>query len=58
MASRPLQALAAAGGAFVAPRTAEELAVRNQALRDPSRLPGDDGRCANPALVLPDYADA
>jgi 2-polyprenyl-6-methoxyphenol hydroxylase-like FAD-dependent oxidoreductase len=52
------QGLAAAGGTFVAPRTAEELALRNQALRDPAGLPGDDGRTANSALALPAYAHA
>jgi 2-polyprenyl-6-methoxyphenol hydroxylase-like FAD-dependent oxidoreductase len=52
------QGLAAAGGVFVAPRTVEELALRNQALRDPAGLPGDDGRAANSALALPAYAHA
>ncbi|MFE2842035.1 FAD-dependent monooxygenase [Streptomyces scopuliridis] len=52
------QALATAGGAGVLPRTAEELAQRNNALDDPARLPGDQGRSANSALTLPDYAGA
>ncbi|RYJ29142.1 putative oxidoreductase [Streptomyces sp. L-9-10] len=52
------QDLATAGGASVLPRTADELALRNRALRDPARLPGDQGRSANSALILPDYADA
>ncbi|MEU0282518.1 FAD-dependent monooxygenase [Streptomyces sp. NPDC006195] len=50
------QDLATAGGAGVLPRTADELALRNRALRDPARLPGDQGRSAHSALVLPDYA--
>ncbi|RCG24822.1 FAD-dependent oxidoreductase [Streptomyces diacarni] len=52
------QALATTGGAYVLPGTAEELARRNHALRDPARLPDDQGGwAATTALTLPDYAD-
>lgn len=53
------QALAGKGGVSVAPRTAEELARRNAALRASSSLPsGDEGRAVNSALTLPTYAPA
>lgn len=50
------QALATAGGSTVAPRTAQELARRNEALRGAAGLlPGDAGEEAHTALTLPDY---
>jgi 2-polyprenyl-6-methoxyphenol hydroxylase-like FAD-dependent oxidoreductase len=53
------QALALNGVAGLAPRTAEELALRNAALHASSPLPsGDEGRAANSAFTLPAYAPA
>ncbi|WP_369206271.1 FAD-dependent monooxygenase [Streptomyces sp. PU-14G] len=51
------QALATTGGTHVLPRSAEELARRNHALRNPDHLPGDQDWAAITALTLPDYAD-
>ncbi|MFJ1749765.1 FAD-dependent monooxygenase [Streptomyces sp. NPDC088116] len=51
------QALATAGGATLLPRTADELAQRDHALRDPALLPDDRGRAVHSALTLPSYAD-
>ncbi|MEV8377300.1 FAD-dependent monooxygenase [Kribbella sp. NPDC056861] len=56
------QALAYAGAAAVAPRTSEELALRNKALTvasdEPALDAGTAGRSANSALTLPTYATA
>jgi hypothetical protein len=52
------QALAISGGAAVAPRTEEDLALRNKAIRsaqDSSLGSGDAGRIANSALNPPNY---
>ena len=44
-------------GTGSAPRTAEELALRDEAPRSPAGLPsGGQGRSANSALTLPDYS--
>lgn len=48
------QALATSGGPGISPGTAEELELRNKALRDPSLLPGAVARAANSSLALPD----
>lgn len=52
------QARATVGAPFVTPHTEEQLALRNRALLDPTSLPGDGGRVANTALVLPAYPRA
>ncbi|MEU7576443.1 hypothetical protein AB0B50_02400 [Streptomyces sp. NPDC041068] len=49
------QALATMGSATLAPRSQELLDARNEALRDPSALTGEEGRAANTGLTLPDY---
>jgi 2-polyprenyl-6-methoxyphenol hydroxylase-like FAD-dependent oxidoreductase len=49
------QALAMNGRAGILPRTAEELALRNQALLGPSLPSGDEGRSVNSSLQLPEY---
>ncbi|GGP13583.1 FAD-dependent monooxygenase [Nonomuraea glycinis] len=49
------QALAFSGRASLLPRTAEDLALRNQALLGPSLPSGDEGRAVNSSLRLPDY---
>ncbi|MFJ5225471.1 FAD-dependent monooxygenase [Streptomyces sp. NPDC088400] len=49
------QALATAGGAKMLPRTADELALRNHALQDPSLLPDDRRKAVHSALDLPSY---
>ncbi|MGW1463234.1 FAD-dependent monooxygenase [Streptomyces sp. NPDC002308] len=50
------QALAHSGLAVLAPRTAEALAARNQALAEPTLASGEEGRSINAALELRDYA--
>lgn len=52
------QAMAEAGRAALVPRTEEELAARNEALLGTSLPSGDEGRVANSALTLPEYAVA
>ncbi|MFE9248971.1 FAD-dependent monooxygenase [Streptomyces sp. NPDC007088] len=50
------QALATSGGATLVPRTAPELARRNEALRSaPGLLPAAGGEEAHTALTLPEY---
>ncbi|MFT9479783.1 FAD-dependent monooxygenase [Streptomyces sp. Mo3] len=49
------QALATEGSASVSPRTPEDLARRNEALRDPSPVLNSTGRKAHSALALPGY---
>ncbi|WPB95115.1 FAD-dependent monooxygenase [Streptomyces malaysiensis] len=49
------QALATEGSAGLSPRTAEDLARRNDALRDPSAVFSGAGRHAHSALTLPGY---
>ncbi|MEW1721006.1 FAD-dependent monooxygenase [Streptomyces sp. NPDC093109] len=49
------QALADTGSTTILPRTAEELARRNKALRDPAPLAGGREQGAYSALTLPDY---
>ncbi|MCA1218339.1 FAD-dependent monooxygenase [Streptomyces sp. 8L] len=50
------QALATGGGGTVSPRTPEQLAARNEALRTGAALASESrGRAASSALVLPDY---
>ncbi|MFC8825132.1 FAD-dependent monooxygenase [Streptomyces sp. NPDC057137] len=52
------QALVTTGGTVVAPRTQEILNARNEALRNPAAMTGDEGRAANTGLILPDYRAA
>jgi 2-polyprenyl-6-methoxyphenol hydroxylase-like FAD-dependent oxidoreductase len=52
------QALATSGATVMVPSTQEMLDARNEALRDPTRLTGAEGRAANTSLILPDYRHA
>ncbi|MGW7518439.1 FAD-dependent monooxygenase [Streptomyces sp. NPDC054796] len=52
------QALATDGGAHLLPSTAEELALRDEALRNPSGVLDDHRQAATTALGLPEYAGA
>lgn len=52
------QALADQGAPIINPRTPEELARRNQALRDPALLSQRDNALVVTALTLPQYARA
>jgi hypothetical protein len=52
------QALATEGGSVVAPRTDEDLALRNEAIRaagNPAQESGDARRAVHSGLTLPDY---
>ncbi|WP_432251450.1 FAD-dependent monooxygenase [Streptomyces sp. HNM1019] len=49
------QALAGEGSAGISPRTAEDLARRDKALREPSAVLSSGGREAHSALALPGY---
>jgi 2-polyprenyl-6-methoxyphenol hydroxylase-like FAD-dependent oxidoreductase len=52
------QALADGGSTVIVPRTAEDMARRDAALRDPAGLLGGEGRPAYTALELPTYPAA
>ncbi|MEU1799764.1 FAD-dependent monooxygenase [Streptomyces sp. NPDC019937] len=49
------QALATSGGTVMIPGTQDMLDARNEALRNPATLTGDEFRAVNTGLVLPDY---